>query len=364
MFETKELEINMGPQHPSTHGVLRVILKLDGESVVDAECDIGYLHRGVEKLAEQREYFQALTLTDRTDYVCAPYNNLGYVETVEKLLGVKAPPRAQWIRTMIAEFSRLSSHLLWLGTHALDIGAMTVFLYAFREREKILDLFEEYCGARLTTTTFRIGGLREDLPEGFLDHALEFVNDFPKRVAEYEQLLTNNRIWLERTQGIGVIGAEEAIEWGLSGPVLRGSGVDWDLRRDMPYAAYAECEFDVPVGKNGDTYDRYLVRMEEMRQANRIIRQCIEKLPEGDIRVKIPKVRPAKGMVYHAVEGPKGELGYLLVSDTSPHVYRMKIRPPAFVNLQALPRLVRGHLIADVIALIGSIDIVLGEVDR
>ena len=364
MFETKELEINMGPQHPSTHGVLRVILQLDGESVVGCDCDIGYLHRGVEKLAEQREYYQALTLTDRMDYVTAVSNNLGYVETVEKLLGVVAPPRARWIRTLLTEFNRLSSHLLWLATHALDIGAMTVFLYCFREREKILDLFEEYCGARLTTSTFRIGGLREDLPEGFLDHAREFTSDFPNKVDEYEQLLTKNRIWIERTQGIGVISAEEATSWGLSGPVLRGSGVDFDLRRDMPYAAYAECTFDVPVGKNGDTYDRYVVRMEEMRQANRIIQQCIEKVPEGEIKTKIPKVKPAKGYVYHAVEGPKGELGYLLVSDGGGHIYRMHVRPPAFVNLQALPRLVKGHLIADVIALIGSIDIVLGEVDR
>ena len=234
MFETKELEINMGPQHPSTHGVLRVVLKLDGETVVDADCDIGYLHRGVEKLAEHREYFQALTLTDRMDYVAAVYNNLGYVETVEKLLGVKAPPRAQWVRTMLAEFSRLSSHLLWLATHALDIGAMSVFLYCFREREKILDFFEEYCGARLTTTTFRIGGLREDLPEGFNERALEFINDFPKKVDEYEQLLTKNRIWLERTKGIGIISAEEALDWGLSGPVLRGSGVRFDLRKNFP----------------------------------------------------------------------------------------------------------------------------------
>jgi NADH-quinone oxidoreductase subunit D len=364
MFETRELEINMGPQHPSTHGVLRVILKLDGETVVDADCDIGYLHRGVEKLAEQREYFQALTLTDRTDYVAAVSNNLGYVETVEKLLGIQAPPRAQWVRMLLAEYARLSSHLLWLATHALDIGAMSVFLYCFREREKILDFFEEYCGARLTTTTFRIGGLREDLPVGFLERSSEFIHDFPKKVEEYERLLTENRIWIQRTRGVGVVSAEEAINWGLSGPVLRGSGVKWDLRKELPYCAYREVEFDVPVGTNGDTYDRYLVRMEEMRQAARIIRQANERMPEGEIKLKIPKVRPPKGMVYHAVEGPKGELGYLIASDGSPHIYRMHIRPPALCNLQALPRLVRGHLVADVIALIGSIDIVLGEVDR
>lgn len=364
MFETKELEINMGPQHPSTHGVLRVILKLDGETVVGADCDIGYLHRGVEKLAEHREYYQALTLTDRMDYVAAVSNNLGYVETVEKLIGVKAPPRAQYVRMLLTEFNRISSHLLWLATHALDIGAMTVFLYCFREREQILDLFEEYCGARLTTTTFRIGGLREDLPAGFVERALSFINDFPKKVDEYEQLLTNNRIWILRTQGVGVISAADTIAWGLSGPIMRASGVKFDLRKARPYAAYDEIEFDVPVGRNGDSYDRYTVRVEEMRQSARIIQQCLAKLPAGDIKVKVPKVRPPKGMAYHSIEGPKGELGYLLVSDGGPHVYRMKVRPPCFVNLQALPRLVTGRLVADVITLIGSIDIVLGEVDR
>jgi NADH-quinone oxidoreductase subunit D len=364
MLDTRELEINMGPQHPSTHGVLRVVLRLDGETVVGADCDIGYLHRGVEKLAERREYFQALTLTDRTDYVAAIYNNLGYVETVEKLLGIEAPPRARWVRTLLGELSRISSHLLWLATHGHDIGAMTVFLYCFREREKILDLFEEYCGARLTTTTFRIGGLRDDLPAGFLDRTARFIDDFPAKVAEYEQLLTENRIWIERTRNVGVIAAADAISWGLCGPILRGSGVRWDLRKDLPYAAYDEVDFDVPIGERGDTYDRYLVRMEEMRQSARIVRQCIERMPAGDIKVKVPKVRPAKGMVYHAVEGPKGELGYLLVSDGSPHVYRLHIRPPSLINLQALPDMVRGQLVADVIAVIGSIDIVLGEVDR
>ena len=366
MFETKELEINMGPQHPSTHGVLRVILKLDGESVVGCDCDIGYLHRGVEKLAEQREYFQALTLTDRMDYVAAVYNNLGYIETVEKLLGVKAPPRAQWIRTMLAEFSRISSHLLWLGTHALDIGAMSVFLYCFREREQILDLFEAYCGARLTLNAVRIGGQLSDFPEGWVDECRRFLSEFPSKIHEYETLLNSNRIWLERTRGIGVISAEEAIDWALSGPVLRGSGVNWDLRKSNPYAAYADMEFDVPVGHAGDSYDRYLCRMEEMRQSRRIILQALDTMPGGDVRAKVPKrLKPPVGAeVYHTTEGPRGEQGVYLKSDGSETAYRCRFRSPCFVNLQALPVLSQGHLIADVVTIIGSLDIVLGCVDR
>jgi NADH-quinone oxidoreductase subunit D len=364
VFETRQLEINMGPQHPSTHGVLRVILQLDGETVVGSDCDIGYLHRGVEKLAEHREYFQALTLTDRMDYIAAVSNNLGYVETVEKLLGVEAPPRAHYVRTMMTELNRIASHLLWLATHAIDIGAMTVFLYCFREREAILDLFEEYEGARLTTSMFRIGGLRRDLPEGILDRVKAFTDDLPSKVDEYEQLLTHNRIWLQRTRGVGVISAEEATDWGLSGPILRGSGVEFDLRKAQPYAAYKDMNFAIPTGKHGDTYDRYLVRIEEMRQANEIVKQCAAKMPDGEFKVKVAAARPAKGMVYHGIEAPKGELGYLLVSDGSKSIYRMHVRPPSFVNLAALPRLIQGHLVADVVALIGSIDIVLGEVDR
>ncbi|MFC2172098.1 NADH-quinone oxidoreductase subunit D [Acidobacteriota bacterium] len=365
MSETEILEINMGPQHPSTHGVLRLILHLDGETVVDCDCDIGYLHRGLEKLCEVRTYPQALTLTDRMDYIAAISNNLGYLEAVEKLLQIEVPRRAQYIRVMMTELNRIASHLLWLATHAIDIGAMTVFLYCFREREKILDIFEKFCGTRLTTSTFRIGGLREDLPKGCLEEVKAFCDTFPKFINDYETLLTMNRIWLERTKGIGVISAEDAIAWGLSGPVLRGSGVKWDIRKAYPYEVYSELEFEVPIGKVGDTYDRYLCRMEELRQSNRIILQTVEGLPEGDLKAKTKKIiRPPAGRVYHSIEAPKGELGYLIVSDGSPNPYRVKVRPPSFINLQAIPALVKGHLVADVVAVIGTLDIVLGEIDR
>jgi NADH-quinone oxidoreductase subunit D len=364
-FETKELEINMGPQHPSTHGVLRIVLKLDGEKIVDAECDIGYLHRGLEKLTESKTYLQTLPLTDRLDYLAAVSSNLGYVEAVEKLAGLEVPKRAQYIRVMLTELSRIASHLVWLGTHALDIGAMTIFLYCFREREWILDLFEKYCGARLTTTTFRFGGLREDLPPGFTDAVREFVEDFPRRIAEYEQILSDNRIWLDRTVDVGPLSARDAIALGVSGPVLRGSGVRWDIRKAYPYECYPEFDFIIPTGKNGDTYDRYLVRMEEMRQSRRIVQQALDRLPEGEIRAKVPKVlKPPVGSVYHSIEAPKGELGYYVVSDGSQNPYRVHIRPPSLINLQALKPMVKGHLVADVVAIIGTLDIVLGEIDR
>ena len=366
MFDTSEMVLNMGPQHPSTHGVLRVVLRLDGERVVDADVVIGYIHRGIEKLSENRDWTQIILLTDRMDYVAAATNNIGYCETVEKLMRIEVPRRARYIRTILAELQRLASHCLWLGTHAMDIGAMTVFLYAFRERELILDLFEEYCGARLTYNSMRIGGLPLDLPTGWDRKVLEFCNIMESKVPEYEELLTNNRIWLERTREVGVISGPEATAIGLSGPPLRGSGVRRDIRKDEPYAAYDEFEFDVPLGTRGDTYDRYLVRLEEFRQSLRIIRQAIDGLPEGPVMGKVPRlIKPPAGETYHAIESPKGELGYFIVSDgksTSP--YRFRVRPPSFCNLQALRQLVRGHLVADVVALIGTIDIVLGEVDR
>lgn len=366
MFDTSELVINMGPQHPSTHGVLRVVLRLDGERVVDADVVIGYLHRGIEKLCEHREWSQIVLITDRMDYVAAASNNLGYVETVEKLMSLEVPPRAQYIRTILAELQRIASHCLWLGTHAMDLGAMTVFLYAFRERELILDLFEEYCGARLTYNSMRIGGLPLDIPSGWAEKVRAFCDILDTKVPEYEELLTHNRIFLERTRGIGVISGEEAIALGLSGPTLRGSGIPHDIRKDEPYAAYADFEFDVPIGSAGDTFDRYLVRIEEFRQSTRIIRQALDGLPEGPILGKVPRlIKPPAGETYHAIESPKGELGYFIASDGKSNVpYRFRVRPPSFCNLQALPRLVKGHLVADVVALIGSIDIVLGEVDR
>jgi NADH-quinone oxidoreductase subunit D len=366
MFDTDELVINMGPQHPSTHGVLRVVLRLDGEKVVDADVVIGYLHRGVEKLSENRSWEQIILLTDRLDYVAAASSNIGYCETVEKLMSIEVPRRARYVRTILGELQRIASHLLWLGTHAMDTGAMTVFLYAFRERELILDLFEDFCGARLTYNSMRIGGLPQDLPPAWDRKVLEFCRILDGKLDEYEELLTHNRIWLDRTTGIGVLSAQEALELGLSGPPLRGSGIPRDVRKDEPYAAYAEMQFDVPIGTKGDTYDRYLVRMEEFRQSLRIIRQGVEGLPEGPIIGKVPRlIKPPAGETYHAIESPKGELGFFIVSDgKSTHPYRFRVRPPSFCNLQALRRMVRGHLIADVVALIGSLDVVLGEVDR
>jgi NADH-quinone oxidoreductase subunit D len=371
MFDLTEMEVSFGPQHPATHGVLRVILKIDGERIVDAKPIIGYLHRGTEKLFENMDYPQCVPHTDRMDYVAAATNNLGFVETVEKLLGISAqiPKRAQLIRVILSELQRLSSHLLWLATHAIDLGAMTPFFYTFRERELILDLFEEYCGARLTLNCMRIGGVPEDVPPGWLDRIEEFTVLFEPAMDEYEDLLTSNRIFRRRTVGIGVLTPEDAIAWGVTGPPLRGSGVDWDLRKVQPYECYPELDFEVPLGVNGDTYDRYLVRMEEMRQSNRLLRQCLPLLretPEGDIKARISKVvRPPAGEVYHSVESPKGELGYYIVSDgKSTSAYRCRVRPPSFINLQALPEMAKGHMLSDLVALIGTIDIVLGEVDR
>jgi NADH-quinone oxidoreductase subunit D len=360
-----EIIINMGPQHPSTHGVLRVKLKLDGEKVVGSECIIGYLHRGVEKIAEHRTYQQFAPYVDRMDYVAAVSNGLGYCEAVEKLMGVEAPPRARVIRTILTELQRIASHLVWLGTHALDIGALTPVFYCFREREEILKIFEKYCGARLTTHAFRIGGLQYEAYDELEADTERFCKDFETKVDEYETLLTENRIWIGRTKGIGIISAEDAIAIGATGPVIRASGVEWDIRKAAPYAAYDQYKFDIPTGKNGDTYDRYLVRMEEMRQSSRICLQAIQNIPTGPIMARIGKVlKPPPGEVYHAIEAPKGELGYYIVSDGTTQPYRVRIRPPSFVNLQAFDTMVKGHLVADVVAIIGTLDIVLGEVDR
>ncbi len=366
LFDTEEMELSFGPQHPSTHGVLRVMLKLDGEKILDARPIIGYLHRGTEKLFERETFTQCIPHTDRMDYVAAATNNQGFVVAMEKLLGITIPPRAAYIRMILAELGRISSHLLWLATHAIDLGAITPFFYTFREREEILDLFEAYCGARLTLNCMRIGGVPYDLPDGWVERCADFIERFPAHVDEYETLLTENRIWKRRTVGVGVISAEEAIEWGLTGPPLRGSGVRWDIRKVFPYDRYDEVEFEVPTGENGDTYDRYLVRMEEMRQSARIVRQCLERLPEGPIRARTPKVlRATRGMVYASVEAPKGELGYFIVAtDKGTTPYRCHVRPPSFVNLQALPEMVKGSLVADLVAVIGTLDIVLGEIDR
>ena len=367
MFDVHEMEINFGPQHPSTHGVLRVLLKVDGERIIDAKPVIGYLHRGTEKLFENMAYPQCIPHTDRMDYVASATNNLGFVEAVEKLMGITAqiPKRAQLMRVMLSELQRISSHLLWLATHAIDIGAMTPFFYCFREREQVLDLFEAYCGARLTLNCMRIGGMPEDVTAQWLDDVEAFVGKFDAAVDEYESLLTNNRIWKRRTVGIGVISAQECVEWGLTGPILRGSGVEWDLRRAQPYECYDELDFAIPTRVNGDTYDRYIVRVQEMRQSVKIIRQCLDRLEPGEIRGKVPRViKPPAEEVYVSIESPKGELGFYCVSNGTNRPYRMHCRPPSFINLQALPRLAKGHLISDLVALIGTIDIVLGEVDR
>jgi NADH-quinone oxidoreductase subunit D len=390
MAKTETMIINMGPQHPSTHGVLRVILELDGEVVVKATPDIGFLHRGLEKLAESKTYHQCIPLTDRLDYVAGMSNNLAYVLAAEKLLGMEVPPRAQAIRVLLCELQRMASHLLWLGTHAHDIGAMTPFFYTFRDRDEILFMFERVCGSRLTPSFFRVGGLVQDLPDGFEAKCREFTRTFPARVDEYETLLTENKIWMRRTQGVGAISAGEAINWGLSGPILRASNVYWDLRKVMPYCGYDSYEFIVPTGKNGDVYDRYLVRLMEMRQSNEIVRQVLDRMPGGAVKTDDPRVvfppRPnvqesiealihhfhlasegfpvPQGEVYASIESPKGELGFYLISDGSNKPWRFRVRPPSFINLSALPTMVQGRLVADVVAIIGSIDIVLAEVDR
>jgi len=364
-LDSTELVLNMGPQHPSTHGVLRVILKLDGEKVLGTDCVIGYLHRGVEKIAENRTYAMFNPYVDRMDYVAAISNGLGYCLAVEKLLNVEAPPRAQAVRVILTELNRITSHLVWLGTHALDIGAITPVFYCFREREEALKIFENYCGARLTTHAFRIGGLQYETYEGFEREVLEFCDMFLPKVDEYEELLTNNRIWGGRLKDVGVLTADECKEYGVTGPVLRAAGVKWDLRKAQPYSGYDQYEFEIPTCENGDTYDRYVVRMQEMRQAVRIMRQAVEKLAQGPIMAKVPKViKPPVGEVYISIEAPKGELGYYVVSDGSLQPYRVRVRPPSFVILQALDRMVAGGLVADVVAVIGTLDIVLGEVDR
>jgi len=364
-LDSTEMVLNMGPQHPSTHGVLRVILKLDGEKVLGTECIIGYLHRGVEKIGENRTYTMFNPYVDRMDYVAAVSNGLGYCETVEKLLSVEAPPRAQYIRVILTELCRISSHQVWLGTHALDIGALTPLFYAFRDREEILKIFEKYCGARLTTHAFRIGGCIYESYDGFEQDVKQFCEFFIPKLDEYEELLTTNRIWLTRTKGVGILNPEDCIALGVTGPVLRASGVKWDLRKAQPYESYKDFDFEIPTGVNGDTYDRYLVRVAEMRQSVRILQQAIEAIPTGPIMAKVPKViKPPVGEVYHSIEAPKGELGYFIVSDGSTQPYRVRVRPPSFVNLQALDKMVRGLLVADVVAVIGTLDIVLGEVDR
>lgn len=387
---TKTLTLNMGPQHPSTHGVLRLGLELDGETIVGCKPDIGYLHTGIEKEFEAKTWQQAVTLTDRIDYLAPLSNNLCYCLAVEKLLGIEIPPRAQWTRVMLTELTRLNSHLVWLGTHALDIGAMSVFLYCFREREDILRLFEMFSGQRMMTSYFRIGGLALEPPRGWQQRMGEFIRAFPARVDEYEDLLTRNRIWIERTRGVGLISLEDMLDLGVTGPMLRAAGLAWDTRKAQPYTGYEQFDFEVPTRTEGDVYARYLVRLEEMRQSARIIEQALEGMPEGRWTADAPHVvlperekmktemealiyhfkivtegfRVPEGEVYQVIESPRGELGYYVVSDGGAHPFRVHVRGPSFGNLQAVPAMVQDTLIADVIASIGSMDFVLGDTDR
>jgi len=417
MPELRSLTLNFGPQHPAAHGVLRLVLEMDGEVIRRADPHIGLLHRATEKLAESKPFNQSIGYMDRLDYVSMMCNEHGYVLAIEKLLGIEAPIRAQYIRVMFDEITRILNHLLWLGAHALDVGAMTVFLYAFREREDLMDCYEAVSGARMHATYYRPGGVYRDLPErmpqyepsrwrnanelerlngnrqgSMLDFIEDFTNRFPGYVDDYETLLTDNRIWKQRTVGIGVVSPERAMQLGFSGPMLRGSGVAWDLRKKQPYEVYDRMDFDLPLGTNGDCYDRYLVRMEEMRQSNRIIKQCVDWLRNnpGPVMLDDHKVTPPsreqmkgdmeslihhfklftegycvpEGEAYAAIEHPKGEFGVYLVSDGANKPYRVKVRAPGFAHLASLDEMVRGHMLADVVAVIGTQDIVFGEVDR
>ena len=388
--EKDSMTLNMGPQHPSTHGVFRVVLEMDGELVDSAEPHIGFLHTGIEKTSEAKRYVHVIPMTDRLDYLSPPGNNLAFCLTVEKLLQTDVPERAKFLRVIMCELARMASHLVWLATHALDIGAMTVFLYCWREREMILDLNEEISGVRMMTSYIRLGGVAQDSTPGWLQSVRKFVEYFPAKIDEYERLLTHNPIWLDRTQNVGVMSREEAINWSMSGPVLRASGVNWDLRKQRPYSGYENFEFEVPTGKNGDIYDRYLVRVAELRQSREIVQQALKKLPTGpykvdDNKISLPNrktlkssmealihhfklvsegVSVPKGETYVPVEGPRGEVGFYIVSDGSNVPSRVKLRAPSFMAIPGMCKMMEGCFIADVVGIIGSIDIVMGEVDR
>jgi NADH-quinone oxidoreductase subunit D len=388
--QDRTLVLNMGPQHPSTHGVLRLVLEIDGEIIVRVAPDIGFLHTGIEKTCEAKFYQQVVPLTDRLDYLSPMANNLCYCLAVEKLLDLEIPERAQWMRVLLAELTRLNSHLIWLGTHAMDLGALTVFLYCFREREEVLRIFEALSGQRMMTSYIRIGGLALEPPLDFYGRVQAFLKMMPEKISEYENLLSGNPIWINRTKGVGHLSAEDAIAFGVTGPPLRASGVDWDLRRDMPYSGYEKFQFKVPVSQDGDVWARYVVRMEEMRESVKIAQQALDGMPEGPIKADAPRIVlpdrekmktqmeslihhfkivtegftvPA-GEVYQAIESPRGEMGYYVVSDGTAKPYRVHMRNPSFATLQAVETMCRGKLLADLVAVVGSIDIVLGEIDR
>ncbi len=417
MAEIRNYTLNFGPQHPAAHGVLRLVLEMDGEVIQRADPHVGLLHRATEKLAEHKPFNHSIPYMDRLDYVSMMCNEHGYVGTIEKLLGIEVPERAQYIRVMFDEITRILNHLMWLGAHALDVGAMTVFLYAFREREDLMDCYEAVSGARMHAAYYRVGGVYRDLPDqmprytkdhlrsekdikyrnraregSLLDFIEDFTQRFPGYIDEYETLLTDNRIWKQRLVGIGVVSPERARQLGFTGPMIRGSGIAWDLRKKQPYAAYDKVDFDIPVGSNGDSYDRYLVRVEEMRQSNRIIKQCVDWLKNnpGPVMVGDPKVAPPprekmkddmealihhfklftegytvpEGEAYFAVEAPKGEFGCYIISDGANKPYRLKIRAPGFAHMAAMDEMTRGHMLADVVAVIGTMDVVFGEIDR
>jgi NADH-quinone oxidoreductase subunit D len=388
--QDQTMVLNMGPQHPSTHGVLRLLLEVDGETIVRIMPDIGFLHTGIEKTCEAKFYQQVVPMTDRIDYLCPMTNNLAYCLAVEKLLGLEIPPRGQWLRVLLNELTRINSHLVWLGTHAMDIGAMTVFLYCFREREDVLRLFEAVSGQRMMTSYFRIGGVSMEPPLGWFDRVKSFLKRFPGNIDEYENLLTNNPIWVERTKGVAYLSAEDAIALCATGPTLRGSGVDVDLRRDLPYTGYENFRFKVPISTAGDVYARYMIRVAELRESQDICMQALEGMPDGPSKADAPKVvlpdrekmktqmealiyhfkivtegfTVPEGEVYMPIESPRGEMGYYVVSDGTAKPYRVHMRSPSFANLQSLRKMCEGRLIADVVAAIGSIDIVLGDCDR
>ncbi len=390
IIESREVTLSFGPQHPSAHGVLHLVLELQGEKVLRARPDIGYLHRGTEKIAENLLYHQFVPYTDRLDYMCAMSNNLAYVQAVEKLLGIEIPERAKYIRVIAAELSRVAGHVICIGAWSVDLGAMTVLLYAMRDREIVLDIFEMLCGARMTLTYLRVGGVRYDFTEECKEACRNLLKVLPKRIDEYETILTKNRVWIKRNKGVGVVSGDDAISLGLSGPALRASGVQWDIRKDEPYLVYDRLDFDVPTGTNGDCYDRYLVRLAEIRQSLRIIEQALRDMPEGPFNVDMPNIVPPpkedvyknmealihhfkyvshgfkapKGEVYSSVEAPKGELGVYIVGDGTEKPWRVKLRVPTFVNLQAMDHLSRGQYLADVVAILSSLDPVFGECDK
>jgi NADH-quinone oxidoreductase subunit D len=370
MIKTEEMVLNMGPQHPSTHGVLRLELQLDGELITRVTPHIGYLHRCFEKHAEAMTYPQVIPYTDRMDYLASMYNEFGYVIAVERLLGIEVPARVDYIRVIMGELQRIASHLVALGTYGADIGAFTPFLFAFRDREKILHLFEITCGARLLYNYMWVGGLSHDLHPDFERLTREFIRYFRPKIKEFNDLLTGNKIFIERTANVGILPVDTAINYGISGPMLRGSGIKWDLRRNDPYSVYDKFDFNIPVGEGlvgtvGDCWDRYYVRVLEMEESLKIVEQALDQLPEGDISAAIPKrIKPPVGQIYSRVENPRGELGYFIISNGQPNPFRVKVRAPSFVNLEIMDELCRGHFVADVIAILGSVDIVLGEVDR